>query len=578
MRRKESLSVDRPSKTASEPQRDYQWYRQLIARWFIGTTFLAGLGMSLVGLLTGGSYWPFALSGTIISLAAYFIYTRKQSELILYLLLLAYMFLVMHRSAAIKSAMNAMLLVIILPVAAILTNPRYTTVLFILDLAFVVVTASTGVLSWTQAKDPETGLYYANTVTVLLPLLVISYAVSLVISRVLINTINRQVDQYRLLQKTWDRLLVQEKLSSLRLLAGGIAHDFNNILTAIIGNINLLQHGPGDAAENRVYLSEAAKAATNARKLTSQLLMLSRDMAPVKEAALIGELITETARFTLRGSKCKPEFRLVPDLWPIEADVVQISQVVQNLILNASQAMPGGGTITLEARNQLIRKEDHLPLPGGDYILIEVSDQGTGIDPENLSKIFDPFFTTKSEGTGLGLSVCYSIVHNHGGHISVYSEAGRGSKFSVYLPAAPGAAIATTQPEVQLESRSGRVLVMDDDQGVQNILTQMLTMLGFDADVAANGDKAVLKYREAAGAGRPYRFVILDLTIAGGKGGIEALQEIRAINQGAKAIVSSGYSSALLNGDLKDHGFDAVLAKPYTLEELSRVVSMVLEV
>jgi CheY-like chemotaxis protein len=257
---------------------------------------------------------------------------------------------------------------------------------------------------------------------------------------------------------------------------------------------------------------------------------------------------------------------------------MQISQVVQNLILNASQAMPGGGTITLEARNQLIRKEDHLPLPGGDYIVIEVSDHGTGIDPGNLSRIFDPFFTTKSEGTGLGLSVCYSIVHNHGGHMSVYSEAGRGTKFSVYLPAMPGAVVETIQPGVRLERHSGRVLVMDDDQGVQKILTQMLTRLGFDVDVAANGDEAVLKHREAAGAVRPYRFVILDLTIAGGKGGIEALQEIRAINPGAKAVVSSGYSSALLDGNIKDHGFDAALTKPYTLEELSRVVSRILEV
>jgi two-component system cell cycle sensor histidine kinase/response regulator CckA len=236
-------------------------------------------------------------------------------------------------------------------------------------------------------------------------------------------------------RKMEEELLKSAKLESLGVLAGGIAHDFNNILTTIIGYLSLAKMDIDPAGELFANLSEVEEAAKRATDLTHQLLAFSKGGAPVKKTASVAELITDSATFTTRGSNVRCTFDLAEVLPPAEVDVSQMSQVIQNLVLNADQAMPEGGTIHVSAQLREITASAALPLKSGQYIQIGVRDHGPGITADNLPRIFDPYFTTKQEGNGLGLATAYAIVKNHDGHITVESPPGQGAIFFVYLPA-----------------------------------------------------------------------------------------------------------------------------------------------
>jgi PAS domain S-box-containing protein len=366
-----------------------------------------------------------------------------------------------------------------------------------------------------------------------------------------------------------------QKLESLGLLAGGIAHDFNNILTAILGNISLSRLLVQSDDELSELLGEAEAASIRAQVLTRQLLTFAKGGAPVKETASITEIIRESCGFILHGSKSRCSFLIEEGLLNAEADVGQLNQVINNIVLNASQSMPEGGIIKIAAENTVIVKESGMPLTPGRYVKISVTDQGSGIPEKYLSKIFDPYFTTKQKGSGLGLATAYSIIKRHEGHISVESQLGVGTTFGIYLPASDKPLHEKKVKDVICSGR-GKILVMDDEESIRKMVRIMLDQLGYTPELAADGAEAVMIYKKAMESSAPFDAVILDLTIPGGMGGREAVKELLNMDPEAKAIVSSGYSNDDVLSDYKEYGFKAVVPKPYDMLSLGKVLNEVL--
>ncbi len=373
-----------------------------------------------------------------------------------------------------------------------------------------------------------------------------------------------------------------DKLESVGLLAGGIAHDFNNILTAILGNISLARTEAAPGSELLNSLEQAEKASLRAKDLTQQLLTFSKGGAPVTKLASLTELLKDTVIFALRGSRVKCRFSVPADLWHAEIDTGQVSQVIHNLVINAQQAMPAGGSIEINTENIVLSGTQSigkgLPLKEGDYVRIAVTDHGTGIPAEQLEQIFDPFFTTKQKGNGMGLATSFSIARQHGGHISVESELGSGSTFYFYLPAS----VETSTPKEDKKEAikpvgKARILVMDDEKGVREIAGRMLKHIGYqDIEFATGGAEAIKLYKAAMKSGSPFTVAILDLTIAGGMGGEVAIQKLLKIDPGIKAIVSSGYIDDSVIAKYREYGFSGMVAKPYTLEELGKALQDVI--
>lgn len=369
-----------------------------------------------------------------------------------------------------------------------------------------------------------------------------------------------------------EELLKTQRLESMAILAGGIAHDFNNILTSILSSITLakLSMDPGGDVYRR--LSVAEKASLRARDLTQQLLTFSKSGSPVKKTASIIDLIIDSAEFVLRGSNVKCKYQFDDNLWHVDIDEGQISQVISNLLINANQAMPQGGTITITAKD-IVLAENELPtLPAGRYVLLSVKDQGVGISEKDLPLIFDPYFTTKQAGSGLGLASTYSIIKKHDGNISVETRLNEGTTFTIYLPASDGKAVTVAPLSQRVHMGSGRLLVMDDDPSIRESLGEALRFLGYDVQFAEDGSAALEQYEEALNEGKGFDAVIMDLTIPGGMGGLEAIARLRKLDPSVKAIVSSGYSNAPVMSSYKEYGFNGMISKPYKIEELSQII------
>jgi PAS domain S-box-containing protein len=380
--------------------------------------------------------------------------------------------------------------------------------------------------------------------------------------------------EYRKLEK---ELLKSQRLESLGVLAGGIAHDFNNILTAILGNITLAAAyaEPEDKISER--LLEAEKATLRAKDLSRQLLTFSKGGAPIKKAVSLEEIIKDASGFALRGCGVRAVLNLADGLWPVEADEGQIGQVINNIVINAVQAMPEGGVVRISAENVILWEDSGMPVDQGDYVKVTFSDRGIGIPAEFLPKIFDPYFTTKQKGSGLGLAVTYSIIKNHGGYISVESELGKGAAFFVYLPASRTRAFEKTYEKDIPISCKGRVLIMDDEDMLREVAGLMLKELGYEVDFARDGEEAIESFKKALESFRPFDAVIMDLTVPGGKGGKETIKELLKIAPEVKAIVSSGYSHDPVMSNFKEYGFSDVISKPYKSSELLNVLRRVLE-
>ncbi len=362
-----------------------------------------------------------------------------------------------------------------------------------------------------------------------------------------------------------------QRLESLALLAGGIAHDFNNLLTGILGNVSLLLDDDPPPPERREMLEETQAAAARARGLTRQLLTFARGGAPAKALHDLGPVVREAARFAAHGSPSACAVDLLGAPWPAEVDAHQVAQVVQNLVLNACEAAPG--TTVRVTLGNLRLDSPRGALAAGAWVCVAVTDDGPGIAPEHLPRIFDPFFSTKGRGTGLGLSVCHSIVTRHGGALEVSSTPGQGTRFEVYLPASPGQVVEAAPALVEPAPAPRRVLVMDDEVALLALARRVLDPWGCHVEVAPEGAAAVTLFRAAQAAGTPFDVVVLDLTVPGGLGGVATLARLRELDARVWAVVSSGYSQDGVLADPAAHGFQGVLPKPWSAEGLRRVIA-----
>jgi two-component system cell cycle sensor histidine kinase/response regulator CckA len=377
-------------------------------------------------------------------------------------------------------------------------------------------------------------------------------------------------------QRTQAELLKMEKLNSIGVLAGGIAHDFNNFLTGIMGNLSLAKMDiqPGNPVSQALDAME--KAAVKAKDLTQQLLTFSKGGEPVKQITSISTVVKESAQFALHGSNIRCKMNIDEGLPPADVDAGQIGQVIHNLILNADQAMPSGGTVTIDASSAILPPGNPYALAPARYIQISIRDEGTGIHPDYLKKVFDPYFTTKQKGSGLGLALAFNIILKHGGHLTVTSQLGKGTTFTLFLPFTEGVQTIDNKENQGPVTGDGRILIMDDEDYIREIASTLLKRLGYEAVVAPDGKTAVEIYKNALENGKRFKAVILDLTIPGGMGGEETLRHLKKLDPEVRSIVSSGYSNDLVMANYEGHGFCGAVKKPYRVQEMSQVLNEVL--
>jgi len=398
-----------------------------------------------------------------------------------------------------------------------------------------------------------------------------------------VNNQSLQLDKVRKQVEDSTRLLQQaQKMEAIGTLAGGMAHDFNNLLSIILGNVSMAKEDLNQEGEISDFLSEAEEASLRAKELTHQLITFSRGGAPVRKRASMIGLLKESASLALAGSNTECDFSIAEDLWPVEYDESQMRHVINNLVINAHEAMSDGGTIRLCAQNLVIGKyqRDHLPLQEGAYVKISVADQGVGIPEEDLPLIFDPYFSTKErgcqKGMGLGLATAYSIIHKHGGHIAVESASGVGTSFHAYLPASDKETLPKQKVETKPFAQKGTILVMEDERMLRSLTGQMLERLGYEAKLVRDGDEAIALYEKALASREPFDAVILDLTVKGGMGGKEAIGKLKEMDPDIKAIVSSGYSDDPVMTNWRKFNFGGAIFKPYRKEDLKMALRRLL--
>jgi len=381
------------------------------------------------------------------------------------------------------------------------------------------------------------------------------------------------------IDKIETELLKMDKLKSIGTLAGGIAHDFNNVLTGIYGNVSLALMKLSENHPSYRFLTNAEKSINRASKLTSQLLTFSKGGSPIKKNINLTRIIKETALFDLSGSNLKPVFNFAQNVFTVKVDEGQMQQVFSNLTINAKQASPNSGHLYFSVNNCLVDDNEILDLKPGQYLKITVQDEGVGIAQKYIDKIFDPYFTTKQTGSGLGLATTYSIIKKHKGYLGIDSELGKGTKFTIYLPASKVKEIMKEEKAEIIVNKTHtlKVLIMDDEEVICEMLTEMIEMLGYEVDFVLDGEHAIDKYQDAIKNDEPFNIVIMDLTIPGGMGGKEAVKKILEINENAKVIVSSGYTSNSALAEYKSFGFIDIIGKPYTMPKLKETLNRVLD-
>ena len=374
-------------------------------------------------------------------------------------------------------------------------------------------------------------------------------------------------------EQTEEELFRARKLESLGVLAGGIAHDFNNFLTVVQGNLEVAKMSLDSDAPAQEFVDQAVSACERAGFLSSQLLTFAKGGAPVRRVVSVAKLVTDAVQLAGSGSPIRIEVNIAEGLWFAEVDSGQIGQVFHNILLNARQAMPSGGTIQVRVENVV--------LPNGyedadRWVRTSIRDSGFGMSDEILRRIFDPYFTTKPGGSGLGLATAYAIVMKHGGRIAVDSTPGDGTLFIVDLPAS----LETPRPHapsaVRIRTGTERILLMDDEEALRILVEAVLSRLGYDVQTARDGDQAISLFEAAQAAGRSFDAALLDVTVIGGMGGIEAACRLKQLDPSLKLIVSSGYSDAPVMSHPDKYGFDDVIVKPWTVAHMSEVLRRVL--
>lgn len=381
------------------------------------------------------------------------------------------------------------------------------------------------------------------------------------------------------------RDMEEKKLESIGVLAGGLAHDYNNLLSAIMGYVSLARYRTRDDDEASEYLMQAEEAARRARELTGELITFSRGGAPVKKPGSMGDVLRESTKYSLEGSRVTCDFLMPPAPWPVDFDEDQMKRAMKNFLVNAVESMPDGGSILVMLENcdeGIVRGRGE---PGMEKcVKVSIRDHGAGIPERNLPMIFDPYFSTKKRGArkgmGMGLAIARSIIKKHHGHIHVESRVGVGSTFIIYLPAsdkrpAPSDGAKAPLPE-KPGAWGGKILVLEDEPMLGSLVKQMLDRFGYRAEHAIDGVEAIEMYRSAMESGKPFDGAILDLTVKGGMGGGTAILKLLELDPHVKAIVSSGYSNDPVMIDCKKYGFTGALLKPYSMEELRKTLNRVI--
>jgi len=379
-------------------------------------------------------------------------------------------------------------------------------------------------------------------------------------------------------KKMEEELLQKEKLESVGILAGGIAHDFNNLLQAIVGNISLARLFLSEHSLEKIpaVLLQAEEASDAAKELSFRLLTFSKGGDPVRKLTSVESILKKSVSLSLSGSRVIMDFAPPKNLYPVEIDEGQMTQVFNNVLINAKEAMLQGGVISIRARNVSISENGDIPSKKGEYVEVSIKDSGIGIPQGNLSKIFDPYFSTKGlrsqKGSGLGLSICLSIVKKHEGYMKVESEEGIGTTFHIYIPAVTDTSYDQSKDEADYQETSKtRVLFMDDDERLKTVVQSIIEYLGYEFVYAKNGEEAIEIFKRAKESGETFATVILDLTVQGGMGGDQAVKRLLEIDPEVKAIISSGYVDAPIMKNFREYGFVDAIAKPYRIEELEEL-------
>ncbi|MBM3841758.1 MAG: response regulator [Verrucomicrobia bacterium] len=381
----------------------------------------------------------------------------------------------------------------------------------------------------------------------------------------------RNPDEMRL---TPEELVRANRFEALGLLAGGIAHDFNNLLTTILGAVSLAKDQRDPSA-----LADAERACLVAKGLTRQLLTTAKGGAGEKTPFGARDLLADAVRIAAAASPATVTVEVAEGTPDLHGERPRLLQVFQNLVVNALQAMPPAPhrpQVQLRGAKVTLAEGQIDGLPAGEWVELEVRDNGSGIPPHVAARIFDAFFTTKKHGTGLGLATVLSIVRQHGGQLALATEPGVGSAFTVYLPPAPAPAAAPVRPAPTYRFGTGRILLLDDDPAVAALTVSMLQSLEYKVDHARTGEEAVTLYQRYLSLGRPHDAAILDLTIVGGMGGEECLEQLRRIDPDVRAIIASGYDDDDLARRFLEAGACGYLAKPYRTVELGKMLRSVL--
>lgn len=364
------------------------------------------------------------------------------------------------------------------------------------------------------------------------------------------------------------------RLDSLAILAGGIAHDFNNILGGIFGYIEMARNYSSADRIVSGYLDNALQIFDRTKHLTGQLLTFAKGGEPVKKFGSISSSLIEITRFLMKDSKLSYEFSFPEDLFICEFDSQQLCQAFENIITNAIQAMPAGGSLRVSAENTCISPRQDSFLKAGNYVKISIRDSGTGIPGEIIPKIFDPFFTTKQRCIGMGLSTCHSIITRHGGSIDVDSSPGKGAAFYIYLPATEKKFELNNYRNNTTHSGKGDILIMDDEVFIRETVGEMLKIMGYNVYKAADGNEALTTLAET---GHNITAVILDLTVQNGMGGRETMERIKKMGFSSPVFASSGYSDDPVISTPRNFGFTDSIRKPYRMEDLASLLNFYLE-
>ncbi|MCP4760178.1 MAG: response regulator [archaeon] len=534
----------------------------LISIIHISLTFTNLIILKRVGLEVLFISIPF----NIIELFSYFL-SRTKYYSICGIFLVVLSFLISIYSLFIDSSffysMFPLFTTFLILVSVLIFDRKTTTIISIVTFfIFLIIISLTPELNWSYP------ILIAYLIVIILIISLNSYIMN---SRFEIIKKQRRVE---------NEIYKKQKIESLGLLAGGIAHDFNNILTTILGNLSLMELDLKKKEQLEILnnVEDCKIGAIKARDLAQQLLTFSKGGEPQKSIIDIQKTIIESANFALHGSNINIIYNFSSDLWMTNIDKGQISQVIQNLVINSSQAMPNGGKIIISAKNENISQENPYHLKKGSYIIVTVDDEGSGIPEHIKSKIFDIFFTTKSIGTGLGLAISQSIIARHNGYIFIEEKRGLGAKFAFYLPAIENKISSTNEntSKEELINKSSCFLILDDELTVSKILKSMLKQLNIDSVETHDGEDTIRIYKESLIIGKKFDVVILDLTIRNGMGGIETMKELIQIDKNVKVIISSGYIKGEIMKNFKKYGFIARLDKPYFINELSDVIKEVM--